>query len=60
MPPATTFVWKYFKRCADDNEVKCSLCGNELSWTGGTSNMRNHIRIKQWKFIVYESIRLTG
>ena len=46
MPPATSFVWKYFKRCADDNKVKCSLCGNELSWTGGTSNMRNHIRLK--------------
>ena len=46
MTPSTSFVWKYFKRCAGDNKVKCSLCGNELFWTGGTSNMRNHIRLK--------------
>ena len=46
MPPATSFVWKYLKPCADDNKVKCSLCGNELCWTGGTSNMRNHIQLK--------------
>ena len=43
MPPAISFVWKYFKRCADDNKVKCSLCGNELPWTGGSTNMRNHL-----------------
>ena len=46
MLPASSFVWTYFKRCVEDSKVKFSLCGNELSWTGGTSNMRNHIRLK--------------
>ena len=44
MPPAVSSVWKYFKRTNDGKQVKCSLCSTELTYTGGTSNMLNHVR----------------
>ena len=46
MPPPTSAVWKYFKRNNDGNTVKCTLCSQELKMTGGTSNMRNHLKGK--------------
>ena len=46
MPPAKSSAWKYFKRSSDDKTVKCTLCSTELTYTGGTSNMLNHMRIK--------------
>jgi hypothetical protein len=46
MPPTTSKVWKFFKRCNDSKTVKCQLCEVELTYTGGTTNMLNHIRHK--------------
>ena len=46
MPPAKSSAWKYFKRSSDDKTVKCMLCSTELTYTGRTSNMLNHMRIK--------------
>ena len=44
MPPPK--VWKFFKRCNDSKIVKCQLCEVKLTYTGGTTNMLNHIRLK--------------
>ena len=46
MPPAKSSAWKYFKWSSDDKTVKCTLCSTELTYTGGTSNMLNDMRIK--------------
>jgi hypothetical protein len=46
MTPPTSKVWKFFKRCNDLKTVKCQLCEVELTYTGGTTNMLNHIRLK--------------
>ncbi|XP_060605586.1 zinc finger BED domain-containing protein 4-like [Ruditapes philippinarum] len=46
MPPAKSNAWKYFKRCADSKTVKCTLCSCEMTYTGGTTNMLNHLRLK--------------
>ena len=45
MPPPTSKVWKFFKRCNDSKTVKCQLCEVELTYTGGTTNMLNHISV---------------
>ena len=47
MPPATSKAWRYFKCTADSKSVKCKLCDAELTYTGGTSNMLNHLRLEQ-------------
>jgi hypothetical protein len=46
MPPATFKVWLYFKRTADSKSMKYKLCDTEVTYTGGTSNMLNHLRLK--------------
>ena len=45
MSPPTSKVWKFFKRCNDSKTVKCQLCEIKLTYTGGTTNMLNHIRL---------------
>ena len=44
MPPPK--VWKLFKRCNDSKTVKFQLCEVKLTYTGGTTNMLNHMRLK--------------
>ena len=46
MPPSKSNAWKYFKRSADDKTVKCTLCSSEMTYTGGTTNMLNHLGLK--------------
>ena len=46
MPPPTSKVWKFFKRCNDSKTVKWQLCEVKLTYTEGTTNMLNHIRLK--------------
>ena len=46
MPPPKSNAWKYFKRAADEKTIKCTLCSCVLTYTGGTTNMLNHIRLK--------------
>ena len=45
MSPPTSKVWKFFKQCNDSKTVKCQLCEVELTYTGGTTNMLNHISV---------------
>ena len=33
MPPPTSKVWKFFKRCNDSKTVQCQLCEVELTYT---------------------------
>jgi hypothetical protein len=40
MPPSTSKVWKFFKRCNDSKTVKCQLCEVELTYTGVTTNIQ--------------------
>jgi hypothetical protein len=37
---------EFFKRCNDSKTVKCQLCEVKLTYTEGTTNMLNHIRLK--------------
>lgn len=46
MPPPSSKAWSFFKRNADSKIVKCKLCEMELVYTGGTSNMLNHLKLK--------------
>ena len=55
MPPPTSKAWNYFKRTADSNTVKCKLCETELTYTGGTTNMLNHLRLKHNTGIEHEN-----
>ena len=45
MPPKSN-AWRNFKCSVDGKTVKCSLCSTELTYTGGTTNMLNHICLK--------------
>ena len=56
MPPPTSKAWNYFKRTADSKTVKCKLCETELTYTGGTTNMLNHLRLKHKTGIKHENI----
>lgn len=48
MLPQTSKVWKYFKRTADSKPMKCKLCEfQEVSYTGGTTDMLNHRKLKR-------------
>ena len=40
---------------ADSKTVKCKLCKTELTYTGGTTNMLNHLRLKNNKGIEHEN-----
>ena len=36
-------VWKFYEKIVDSNKVKCLLCSKQLSYRGGTSNLRDHL-----------------
>ena len=36
-------VWKFFEKTVDSSKAKCSLCSKQLSYRGGTSNLRDHL-----------------
>ena len=55
MPPPTSKAWTYFKRTADSKSVKRKLCETELTYTGGTTNMLNHLRLKHNTGIEHEN-----
>jgi len=46
MPPPQSKAWSYFKRDVESKIVKCKLCNLEMTYTGGTSNMLNHLKLK--------------
>ena len=35
----------YLKRDVESKIVKCKLCNLEMTYTGGTSNMLNHLKL---------------
>ena len=55
MPPPTSKAWNFFKRTANSKTVKCKLCETELTYTGGTTNMLNHLRLKHNTGIEHEN-----
>ena len=55
MPPPTSKAWNYFKSTADSKTEKCKLCETELTYTGGTTNMLNHLRLKHNTGIEHEN-----
>ena len=36
-------VWKFFEKKKEAKKVKCTVCGKELAFHGGTSNLRDHL-----------------
>jgi hypothetical protein len=46
MPPRQSKVWSDFKQDVESKIVKCKLCNLEMTYTGGTSNMLNHLKLK--------------
>jgi hypothetical protein len=46
MPPPQSNAWSYFKGDVESTIVKCKLCNLEMTYTGGTSNMLNHLKLK--------------
>ena len=55
MPPPTSKAWNYFKRTADSKIVKCKFCETEMIYTGGTTNILNHLRLKHNTGIDHEN-----
>ena len=44
MPPKQSTVWKFFNLADDKKTLTCTLCKAELTYTGGTSAMHNHLK----------------
>ena len=40
-----SFVWKFFELSEDRKTSMCTLCRNSLAYHGGTSSMRNHLKL---------------
>jgi len=46
MPPSLlSDVWKHFTRGEDKKTAKFNLCHTDLAYSGGTSNLRSHLRM---------------
>ena len=39
-------VWTWFVKCDGRKKAKCNLCGKELAFHGGTTNLREHLSAK--------------
>lgn len=48
MPPISD-VWRYFDKI-NKIEAKCKLCLKTLKTGGGTTNLKNHLKMKHPKF----------
>ena len=46
MSPPQSKAWSHFKRDVESTIVKCKLCDLEMTYTRGTSNMLNHLKLK--------------
>lgn len=47
MPPSVpSHGWKYFTRSNDKKTAKCNLCNKEYAYTGGSTNLSNHLKMK--------------
>lgn len=42
-------IWKFYELDGDRKKTKCNLCNALLSYTGGTSTMRNHMKFHHKK-----------
>lgn len=56
-PPPSSKAWAFFKRNTD-SKIKCKLCECELVYTGGTSNMFNHLKLKHSSERIFSCARL--
>ena len=39
-------VWKYFTKTPDKKKAICSICHKELAYSGGTTNLHDHVSSK--------------
>ena len=39
-------VWEYYEKIKDAPKSRCTLCNKELSYRGGTTNLRTHLECK--------------
>ena len=39
-------VWKYFTQTSDKIKAVCSICWEEIAYSGGTTNLRDHLASK--------------
>jgi hypothetical protein len=59
MPPPQSKAWSYFKQDVESKIVKCKLCNLEMTYTGGTSNMFNPLKLKHSSDDSYEETELS-
>ena len=36
-------IWQYFVKKKEERKAQCKVCGKELAYHGGTSNLREHL-----------------
>ena len=59
MVRTTSDVWEHYDK-VDDGEVKCKLCNKSQKYSGGTSNLRNHLdRYHAAKYSIPKSPTIT-
>ena len=59
MPAPQSKAWSYFKQDVESKIVKCKLCNLEMTYTGGTSNILNHLKLKHSSDDSYEETELS-
>ena len=44
-------TWTWFVKCNGRKKAKCNLCGKDLAFHGGTTNLREHLSAKHpWDY----------
>jgi len=46
-------IWKYYEKINDAPKAKCTICKNEFSYRGRTTNLRVHLQVKH--SLIYEA-----
>lgn len=47
-------VWEYYEKIKDAPKARCTLCNKELSYRGGTTNLRTHLECKHSLLYIHE------
>ena len=48
-------VWEYYEKIKDAPKARCTLCNKELSYRGGTTNLRTHLECKHSLLYTHEA-----
>ena len=51
-------VWEYYEKIKDAPKARCTLCNKELSYRGGTTNLRTHLECKHSLLYTHKAKRL--